>query len=147
MDGLAAFLDESFPKVFAHLESRGVQPAGAPFVRFDVIDMDRGLEIETCIPVSEPVTGTDQVLTGVFPGGRYATLIHTGPYDGLVDANAALQRWADDQGLRFAMEETEAGDRFDARVEVYLTDPAKEPDPKRWQTEVAYLLVEPTAPQ
>lgn len=26
------------------------------------------------------------------------------------------------------------------RIERYLTDPSQEPDPSRWETEIAYLL-------
>jgi effector-binding domain-containing protein len=142
MDGIAAFIDESFPKVFAHVASNGASPAGAPFVRFNLIDMDGELEMETCIPVADPLAGSDPIFAGTLPGGSYATLIHTGPYEALIEANEALQRWAEERGLEFSMEETPQGDRFDGRVEVYLTDPS-ETDPEKLETEVAYLLAAP----
>jgi hypothetical protein len=69
-------------------------------------------------------------------------LTHVGHYDGLVEANEALQRWARTEGLAWAMEETDHGDRFGSRLEVYLTDPASEPDPEKWETDVAYLLAD-----
>jgi hypothetical protein len=40
-------------------------------------------------------------------------------------------RWADPHG-----------DAFGSRYESYLTDPGEEPDPARWQTEVAIRLAE-----
>jgi hypothetical protein len=40
------------------------------------------------------------------------------------------------------MRETERGDEFDSRIEVYLTDPSSEPDPEKWETEVAYMLAD-----
>lgn len=78
----------------------------------------------------------------VLPGGRYACLTHTGDYGGLVSANAALQDWAAAQGLAFDQHATGRGDAFGGRIESYLTDPAEEPDPSRWETEVAYRLAD-----
>jgi hypothetical protein len=31
---------------------------------------------------------------------------------------------------------------WDARIEFYITDPAVEPDPKKWKTELAFLVAE-----
>ena len=140
MGGIGPFIDESFPEVFAHLEKQGAHPAGAPFLRYNVIDMERELEIEAGVPVSGPVEGGGRVFAGVVPAGRYGTLTYVGGYDGLMDANEALQEWARQQGLEWAMTATEHGDRFESRLEVYVTDPATEPDPEKWETEVAYLL-------
>jgi effector-binding domain-containing protein len=78
----------------------------------------------------------DRVRGGTLPAGRYATLVHVGPYDGLIDANARLQAWAREQGHVFACE----GPKWDGRVERSLNDPTAEPNPAKWQTEVAYLL-------
>jgi effector-binding domain-containing protein len=142
MQGISGFIDESFPEVFAYLEARGVQPTGAPLVRYNLIDMERQLEIEVGVPVADALPGDGRIFAAVLPAGRYGTLTHVGPYDGLIDANAALQRWAEEQGLVWAMSETEEGDRFESRVEVYLTDPGSEPDPEKWETEVAYLLAD-----
>jgi effector-binding domain-containing protein len=142
MEGISGFLDASFPTVFAHMEATGIRPSGPPFVRYHVIDMDGVLDIEVGVPVASAATGTDRVVAGVLPAGRYGTLTYTGPYDGLVDANEALQQWAERQGLHWAMSETDAGDWFASRIEVYLTDPASEPDPQKWETEVAYLLAD-----
>jgi effector-binding domain-containing protein len=142
MPEISGFIDASFPLVFAHLETNSIQPAGPPFVRYHLIDMDGQLDIEVGVPVASAISGDDRVSAGVLPAGRYGALTYTGPYDGLIDANEALQQWAERQGLRWAMSETEAGDRFASRVEVYLTDPANEPGPQKWETEVAYLLAD-----
>jgi effector-binding domain-containing protein len=87
--------------------------------------------------VDAPVAGSGRVRSGLLPGGRYVTLLHTGPFDGLVAANAALQDWAREQGI--ALESSADGARWNGRVEHYLTDPAEEPDQAKWQVEVAYL--------
>jgi hypothetical protein len=68
------------------------------------------------------------------------TLLHVGPYDGLVGANATLQEWAKERGIRWQM--TDAGSRWAARFEQYLTDPSRESDPSRLETELAYLTAD-----
>ena len=129
--------DTGFPELFGWLAEHGITPAGPPFIRYHVIDMAAELEIELAVPVDAPVAGSGRVRSGVLPGGRYVTLLHTGPFDGLVAANAALQEWAREQGI--ALESSADGARWNGRVEHYLTDPAEEPDQAKWQVEVAYL--------
>ncbi|MET0800665.1 MAG: GyrI-like domain-containing protein [Actinomycetota bacterium] len=142
MGGIGDFIDGSFPELFALLEARGVEPAGPPFLRYNLIDMDRELEIETGVPVDAAILGEGRVFSGILPAGRYGSLVYTGDYEGLIDANEALQQWARDRDVEWAMSETAEGDRFESRLEIYLTDPATEPDPARWKTEVAYLLAD-----
>lgn len=69
------------------------------------------------------------------------TLRHTGPYDGLVASNAALQQWAAQQGIRFDSWDTPDGTVWRGRAEHYLTNPAAEPDPANWEVDVAYLAL------
>jgi hypothetical protein len=47
----------------------------------------------------------------------------------LIAANAALQRWATEHKVTFDTWETGKGTAWRSRVEHYLTDPSKEPDP------------------
>jgi effector-binding domain-containing protein len=138
METFPAAADASFPELFGWLQASAIAPAGAPFIRYHVIDMEAELEIEFGIPVNAPVEASGRVRPGILPAGRYATLIHTGPYDQLVAANAALQDWAQQQGI--TLESSPDARRWAGRVEHYLTDPAAEPDPAKWETEVAYLI-------
>ncbi len=99
--------------------------------------MEAQLDIELGFPVVSALSSDDRISTGVLPAGRYASLVYTGPYDGLVEANAALLDWGAEQGLMWDSWAAENGDRFGARLESYLTDPSTEPDPAKWDTEVA----------
>ena len=67
---------------------------------------------------------------------------HTGPYDGLIASNAALQDWADERGIEFDTWGTAEGSAWRNRAEHYLTDPSQEPDPGKWETDVAYLTTQ-----
>jgi effector-binding domain-containing protein len=130
-----------FGEVFEWLGGRGLALAGAPFFRYTAVDMERGLEIEFGLPIAAAVAGDDRVLTGVLPAGRYASLIHRGPYEQLYDANAALGKWIEEQGLKVDVVTSPDGDRFGCRLEIYLNDPGVEKDPEKWETEVAFKLV------
>ncbi|MGI9147955.1 MAG: GyrI-like domain-containing protein [Chloroflexota bacterium] len=142
MQDLASAVELAFPEVFAYLAKQGVAPAGAPLIRDLVIDMARALDVAIGVPVAAAVDGAGRVSGGVLPAGRYATLVYTGDYSGLVDANAALLDWGARQGLVWDQSATDAGDAFGGRVEFYLSDPRLEPDSSKWQTEVAIRLAD-----
>ena len=153
MESLAAAVDQAFPELFGWLARHAIAPAGPPFIRYLVIDMAAGLQIEMGVPVATAIddgeTDSDadsddggRITPGVLPAGRYAVLRHTGPYDGLVASNAALQRWAGEHGITFDSWDTPEGTAWRARAEHYLTNPAAEPDPSKWEVDVAYLITE-----
>jgi effector-binding domain-containing protein len=140
MDGLSSAVDSAFSELFGWLASQGITPAGPPLIRYLVIDMAGDLRIEMAVPVAAPVTVSGRIQPGILPGGRYAVLRHTGPYDGLIASNAALQRWAQEQGIQFDTWDTAQGSAWRSRAEHYLTDPSQEPDPAKLETDVAYLI-------
>ena len=142
MDTLAGAVDQAFPELFGWLARHAIAPAGPPFIRYLVIDMAAGLQIEMGVPVATAIGGDGRIRPGVLPAGRYAVLRHTGPYDGLVAGNAALQRWAEEHGITFDSWDTPEGTAWRARAEHYLTNPAAEPDPSKWEVDVAYLITE-----
>lgn len=142
MNEIEATLAPLIPEVYAWLQRQGVPPAGPPFFRFLVIDMARELEIEVGVPVATPVPEDDRVSASTFPAGRYATALHTGPYDQLIDATATLLAWAEENGIGWQMQETEKGDAWAGRAEFYLNDPEEEPDPEKWRTELAILVAD-----
>ena len=56
MATIASAADE-IPGLFSWLAAHGGTPAGPPFLRYNVIDMDRELQIEAGVPVGGTVTG------------------------------------------------------------------------------------------
>jgi effector-binding domain-containing protein len=133
-------LADRFGEVFAWLGEHGVTPAGAPFFRYNVIDMARLLNVEAGVPVPAAVEGDGRVIAGVLPAGRYGTAIHVGPYDGLIGAVDNLLQWAETKGLEWDTSSGDDGEHWGCRLEIYLTDPSQEPDPAKWQTQLAFRL-------
>ena len=142
MDGIGAAVDAAFPELFGWLAAQGIPPAGPPFIRYLVIDMPGELRLELGVPVAAPITASGRIQPGILPGGRYAVLRHTGPYDGLVASNAALQQWAAEHGIEFDASAAGEVSTWRGRAEHYLTDPSQEPDPAKWETDVAYLTTQ-----
>ena len=141
MDGISGAVDKAFPELFGWLAAQDIAAAGAPFIRYLVIDMAAELQIELAVPIGAEISGAERVQPGVLPAGRYVSLRHTGPYDGLIASNAALQQWAQQQADVFDSWDTPAGSVWRGRAEHYLTNPAAEPDPAKWEVDVAYLAL------
>jgi len=129
-------------EVFGWLGARGLGPAGAPFFKYNLIDMERELEVEVGVPVAAAVSGDDQVISGVLPAGRYATLTHVGHPSELFGVTGALLDWAATQGLRWDMWPADGGERWGCRLEIFLTDPSQEPDMSKWETQLAFRLAD-----
>lgn len=122
---LAAMLAKELGSIFQHAQRNGAALAGQPFMRY--IEWGPGLmTIEAGMPIAAPIPGDGNVSADTLPGGLVATTTHTGPYEKLSEAHAAVQAWIEAQGLAAA----------GAPWEVYVTDPADYPDPKDWKTEI-----------
>ena len=140
MDDFSPVADR-LPEIIGRLAERGVQPAGAPFFRYRVIDMEREMVIEAGVPIAEPLD-VDGLDADVLPAGRYVTTSFTGHPMQLMKVTADLLGWADDQGLVFEQHMGPQGDVWGCRLEFYETDPAVEPDMNRWTTTLAFRLAD-----
>jgi AraC family transcriptional regulator len=66
----------------------------------------------------------------VLPACEAAVTVHTGSYDGLADAHAAMDHFLHEHSLT----------RGGPAREVYLTDPGEVPDPAQWKTQIVWPL-------
>lgn len=135
---IAATIGAALPQVFAFAQQQGIALTGLPFTRYPemgpgLITMEPGMKIaSTTRSDSEevpPLPGAG-VVVDTLPGGPAATTMHTGPYEALPDAYAAVEQWIEDQGLAAA----------GAPWECYVNDPSEYPDPKDWKTEIFWPL-------
>ena len=133
---------DRLPEIFVWLGAGGVTPAGPPFFRYRVIDMERQLLVEAGVPVAEAVDDDGEIRGGTLPAGRFAVMAHTGAPHTLMAATAALLDWAEQRGLAFDVSQTDKGEKWGCRFESYLTDPAVEPDTSKWQTQLAFRLAD-----
>jgi effector-binding domain-containing protein len=130
------FLNE----LFGWLDKQGVAPAGAPFMRYHIIDMAGKMDVELGVPVASPMQGNERIIPGVIPAGRYASLVYSGVTG--IAGNKALIEWARKNNIAWDRWDDPNGDAFRSRIEYFLTDPAEQPDRKKWETEVAIKIAE-----
>src|SRR5215469_10851271 len=116
------------PEIFGWLGARDIAPAGPPFFRYHVVDMERQLQVEAGVPVASAVEDDGAIRAGTLPAGRFAIMTHTGAPDTLAAATAELLDWAEARGLAWDVSRTDAGEQWGCRVEFYLTNPAEQPD-------------------
>jgi len=128
------------PEVVAWLKKKEITPDGPPFFHYLQMTADEQLLVEVGLPVPDAVAGDDRIIGGMFPGGDYATLIHTGDYCYLMEAHMTLDAWVEEIGR--CDKETIAGEgiAFGGRTEFYRTDEQEVPDPAKWETEVSFFL-------
>jgi effector-binding domain-containing protein len=139
--GMFTVIDKQlFKELRAWMEHEGVEPAGMPFFRFYIINMEGEMDVEVGIPVATPLPGNGRVAPGIMPGGRYASLIYVGTgYTG----SGALTRWAMENGHNFdEWAVPHGGMAYRARYERYLTDPKIQPLKSKWEVEVAIKLLD-----
>lgn len=135
MNEIGQFADRMH-EVIGWIAARNIEPVDAPFFKYDVVDMDAGLVMEIGFPVEGRHSGEEQIVTGVLPAGRYASVTYHGHPDGLVDATRDLLAWADEQGLEWDAD----GNKWGCRLEVYKSDPREVPDMNDWETELLFRL-------
>lgn len=125
-------------EVMGWLHNNGIAPSGAPFFRYLRVDMDADLfEVEVGWPVAAPVQGEGELIGGMLPAGRYGVILNTGPFHELMPAHMALMAWGKANGITW--QTSDNGKVWGANIEFYITDPAEEPDPQKWETEIAFL--------
>ncbi len=128
---IAKALGEALPSVFRYATESGIALVGPPFTRYRSWGPAL-LSIEAGLAVAPGAQGSGDIEVGELEAGPAATTVHTGPYDGLGDAHAAVQRWIEANGLTAGV----------APWEVYLTDPGEVPNPAEWKTEIVWPLAE-----
>ncbi|WP_026424029.1 GyrI-like domain-containing protein [Actinokineospora inagensis] len=122
-------------EVYGWLASVSATPAGPLFYRYHSVADDL-IDVEVGVPVDASVTAAPPVAAGVKPAGDYAVLIHHGHPDRIRETFAALDAWAAATGTTWDVTDNVWAGRFES----YLADPATQPDPATWETEVAYRV-------
>jgi effector-binding domain-containing protein len=137
-----SYLPPLWNEVQDWLKSQGMPLPGPAIIRYLTTDMSSKLDIDVGFAVDKPVVGNARIIAGVLPAGQYATLLYTGPYKGkgIFKATVALLEWAKENGITWDTTNQNGVERWNGRVEWYLTDPAREADTKKYRTELAFLV-------
>jgi effector-binding domain-containing protein len=140
--GMGPAAVKAMDRVAQWMTKNNVKPSGPPFWRYTIINMEGDMHLEVGFPVAKPVAGDDKVFAGTLPSGAYATAVFTGKVKGkgLYFATGELLAWGEKNNIQWDRHDDPAGDAWASRLEWYLTDPDEEPDPEKWQTELAFKV-------
>jgi effector-binding domain-containing protein len=138
------YLQPLWSEVDAWLKRQGIplSSSGPAIIRYLTTDMSKKLDIDVGFTIDKAVIGNGRIIAGVLPEGRYATLMYTGSYKGkgLYKATVELLDWAKENNIEWNTSTKDGVEWWNGRTEFYLTDPDKETDPKKYQTELAFLV-------
>jgi AraC-like DNA-binding protein/effector-binding domain-containing protein len=93
---IAATIGKELPKVFLHAQQQGIAIAGYPITRYletsmALVTLEAGMRVAAHSGAWTMGAGAGDVLAETLPGGPAAVTIHSGPYDQLQAAYAALE--------------------------------------------------------
>ncbi|MGW0174575.1 GyrI-like domain-containing protein [Rhodococcus sp. NPDC003322] len=138
---LPSLFDAGFGALGSAIGTGAVAPIGPAVAIYhgdpsQVFDLEIGFPIAQPLPASTTVNGALVVGSGL-PAGPAAALTHLGPYDLLATA------W---EKLMSAVQAAGATIREGRLVEVYVTEPTPDADPKAMRTDVIALTDRVAAP-
>ena len=125
VDEIGRFVGQAFGAVARALAGQGASPVGPPFARYHRLGVQE-FDVEAGLPTRAAVVPAGEVSVSSLPGGRAAVMTYFGPYDEMEAAYDVLSQWVAAAG----------GEPVGDPWEVYFTDPAREPDPEQWRTEI-----------
>lgn len=125
------YMDPAIQDIIKALADQGMQPSGPMFSYHyrrpsDTFDFEIGFE------VAKAIKPAGRVMNSKLPAVKVARAVYEGPYEGLALAWGELQTWVREKKL------AETG-RFWER---YLTNPAEVTDPKKYRTELNWVISE-----
>jgi len=122
-------MEEMFPKIMKYMTENNIQSSGKPFTITHKWDEENGtIMFSTCVPVSERIITTGDVLNGfIKPKKMFKTLL-TGNYKYLTEAWETAFKNLYTQNLKEAKDAEP--------IEVYLVSPHETPNPSKWVTEI-----------
>jgi AraC family transcriptional regulator len=121
-------IGEGLSAVMQYAGNLGVSPSGTPFTAYHGISREN-MNIEVGFPFREKIKGKGNIKSGEIPEGRYAVCIHTGPYELLGSARAALHHWVSKN--RYKANEVS--------YEFYLNNPLKV-QPEKLRTKIMFQV-------
>ena len=116
---------EIYGEIGAYIKKNTIQTSGVPFGIYHSYSPEK-VDLEAGIPVSGNPAGEGRIHILNTYGGKAVMTIHSGSYDNLKAAWSEFAKLVDEQKYELA------GPCF----EVYVNDPADEPDSSKWITEL-----------
>jgi len=127
---IGSAMGTAYGKLYGFLGANSIAPAGPPFAVYFSFDPAGNTVFEAGVPVSNTISGNEEILYKEFPAMKAVTTQFKGPYDAMEPVYGNLNSYITANKL-----ETDG-----TSWEVYLTDPSQLSDPKENQTLIYFPL-------
>jgi effector-binding domain-containing protein len=115
-----------------YCEENGIDITGSPFAIYYDIEFDPDdADVEVCYQAVGPFANSGEVRNRILPGGRFATIVHTGSYERVGESYQQLFEYRQNKGERL----------IGPRREVYLVGPHSGKDASAYETELQFPLL------
>lgn len=94
---LPQLLGETYAAIGQLMKKLGVEPCGMPYTAYYNQDM-QDLEVEIGFPINQNFSGEGVIQSGEMPAGKYASVLHRGPYSELRTAYDTLGAFIEKEG-------------------------------------------------
>lgn len=136
---IAAAIPRLLSKVKKLIASAGIEVPGKPFFRFYSINMGVEYDLEVGYLCDRGFMNIEKLIRSSLPSGKYVTLKYAGKNRGYQGSKALIE-WARAQNHDQDRWDTELGDTFKCRFEIFVSDIENEPDHRKWIKEVAIMV-------
>jgi effector-binding domain-containing protein len=128
-DKIAEFFGKNYGALFADLGKHKIEPQSAPsgiYTNYSEKEQKADVAAVIKVPAGTKLKGWENFS---YPAGKVLYIAYYGPYEKTMGAHMAMGNYMKEKGL------TES-----AVIEEYITDPGKEKDTTKWQTNIYYVL-------
>ncbi len=122
-------MEEMYGRISAYMKRRDLEAEGPPFAIYYSWNPEGISKFACGIPIEKMTWGWKDYNVIELPGGEAATVVHWGKYDS-GKPYLALDNYLQKKEI----------EREDYIWEVYINDPANEPDTSLWQKQIFYPL-------
>jgi effector-binding domain-containing protein len=127
---LSQFFSKSYAKLYHALHRERAGSSGPPCaIYFSVDEKGQETDLAAAVPVPAIVRELGGFETLTIPKAKAILLSYFGPYEGLTAAYGALDSYLEEHGMVKTW-----------TIEEYLSDPELEKDPRKWKTNIYYVL-------
>ncbi|MGZ5281452.1 MAG: GyrI-like domain-containing protein [Bacteroidia bacterium] len=130
IEQLPQFFTESYGAIFGPLGTNDITPTGVPCAIYYSIDEAKNqTDLAAAVPVNNNVPDIQGLEKLAIPASKVITTTHFGPYENMAPAYQEMEKYLAEHDLKKEL-----------IIEEYFSDPAKEPDPAKWKTNIYFVV-------
>lgn len=130
VDELSGRMIKMYSSLMRFLRENDEDIDGHPFTIYHYFNENEKVKLECGLPVSRKLTETENIKYIEIPAGNAVMASHFGHFSTVQKTYAAIEKYVQENNLKIN------GIPF----ELYITDPMKEPDQSKWETNIYFPI-------